>query len=95
MAVKRDVIALAMNSVTSQAQLCVKASVSVPNQHTSTKIKLPNELESTALLTVCASPTGSAASTPIGTLATAVPACCELLEFALLVAASADNAPQR
>ena len=43
-AVKRDVIALAMNSVTSQAQLCVKASVSVPNQHTSTKIKLPNGL---------------------------------------------------
>ncbi|MFT3802526.1 MAG: hypothetical protein QM766_15065 [Burkholderiaceae bacterium] len=43
-AVKRDVVALTMNRVTSQAQLCVKASVSVPNQHTSTKIKLPNGL---------------------------------------------------
>jgi len=43
-AVKKDVVALAMNSLTSQAQLCVKAVVSAPNQHTSTKITLPNGL---------------------------------------------------
>ena len=41
-AVRRDLVAAAMNSVTAQANACVTAAVDVPTQHTSNTVKLPN-----------------------------------------------------
>jgi len=41
-AVRKDVIAVAMNSVVRQAGLCVTASAEVPNQHSVNQIKLPD-----------------------------------------------------
>jgi hypothetical protein len=41
-AIRKDVVAAAMNSLVRQAALCVSASAEVPNQHSETQIKLPD-----------------------------------------------------
>lgn len=41
-AIRKDVVAVAMNSVVRQAGLCVTATVEVPNQHSESQIKLPD-----------------------------------------------------
>lgn len=43
-AVRKDLIALTVNNLVSQAGVCVSASGSIPKQHTSSKIELPDGL---------------------------------------------------